>query len=196
MEQTAAAAPTDRELVEAVLLGDTTSWETLAERHQTPMFRLAYLLLGDEQEAEDVAQEALWRAYRELGRYDLQRPLRPWLLSIAGNLAKNRRRSLGRYLQRLARVGQRQDTPGATLEERVLAGMEAQALWQAVQQLKADDREVIYLRYFLELSVEETAQAVDIAEGTVKSRLHRALKRLRDVVEAQYPLLMEARHYE
>jgi RNA polymerase sigma-70 factor (ECF subfamily) len=192
MEQTA-VAPTDRELVEAVLLGDTTSWETLAERHQTPMFRLVYLLLGDEQEAEDIAQEALWRAYRQLQRFDRARPFRPWLLSIAANLAKNRRRSLGRYLQRLARVGRSQAHHSSTLEERVLSGMEAEALYQAVQQLRPDDREIIYLRYFLELSVEDAAQTVNIAEGTVKSRLHRALKRLRGVIEDQYPLLMDVK---
>lgn len=196
MEQTANTSPTDRELVIAARRGDPQAWEKLAARHQTPMFRLVYLLLGDQQESEDVAQEALWRAYRQLARFDVERPFRPWLLGIAGNLAKNRLRSLGRYLQRLVRVGQRQVRSPASLEDRVLAGMEAEALWQAIQQLKAADREIIYLRYFLELSVEETAQSVAIAEGTVKSRLHRALNRLRAVIETEYPLLMEAVEYE
>lgn len=196
MEQTVNTSPTDRELVIAARRGDPQAWEKLAARHQTPMFRLVYLLLGDQQESEDVAQEALWRAYRQLARFDVERPFRPWLLGIAGNLAKNRLRSLGRYLQRLVRVGQRQVRSPASLEDRVLAGMEAEALWQAIQQLKAADREIIYLRYFLELSVEETAQSVAIAEGTVKSRLHRALNRLRAVIETEYPLLMEAVEYE
>lgn len=191
MEQSTTVVTSDRELVEAARRGSAHAWEKLAARHQTPMFRLVYLLLGDEQEAEDVAQEALWRAYRELERYDTRRPFRPWLLGIAGNLAKNRLRSIGRYLRRLAQVGQRQQSPAVSLEERVLAGMQAKALWQAVQALKASDREIIYLRYFLDLSVEETAQAVDIAQGTVKSRLHRALNRLRTVIEADYPLLLE-----
>jgi RNA polymerase sigma-70 factor (ECF subfamily) len=70
---------------------------------------------------------------------------------------------------------------------------ETQTLWQAVRQLSLIDQEIIYLRYFLELSVAETTEATGIAPGTVKSRLHRALERLRKVIAAEFPALQEKR---
>ena len=78
----------------------------LVRAHQTPVFRLAYLLLGSADEAEDVTQETFIRAYRSLGRFDTSRPLRPWLFKIAANLAHNQRRSMGRYLAALGRLFQ------------------------------------------------------------------------------------------
>src|SRR5689334_7811726 len=84
--------------------GDETAWELLVREHQQAIFRLAYLMLGDASDAEDVAQETFMRAFRALDRFDTSRAARPWLLSIAANLARNRRRSLGRYLQALTRA--------------------------------------------------------------------------------------------
>ena len=78
--------------------GDQAAWDALVREHQQGAFRLAYLFLGNASEAEDVAQEAFVRAYRAFDRFDPARPFRPWLLSIVANLARNRRRSLGRYL--------------------------------------------------------------------------------------------------
>jgi RNA polymerase sigma-70 factor (ECF subfamily) len=69
---------------------------------------------------------------------------------------------------------------------------EAHALWQAVRRLEQAEQEVIYLRYFLELSEAEMAAALEVAPGTVKSRLHRALRKLRQVVERDFPFLREA----
>jgi RNA polymerase sigma-70 factor (ECF subfamily) len=68
---------------------------------------------------------------------------------------------------------------------------QAQELWRAIQQLKQTDQQVVYLRYFLELSVEEVAEVMGVAEGTVKSRLHRALQRLRAVIQRDFPGLQE-----
>jgi RNA polymerase sigma-70 factor (ECF subfamily) len=69
--------------------------------------------------------------------------------------------------------------------------LQAQALWQAVRRLPQADQEVVYLRFFLELPEADMAAALDVAPGTVKSRLHRALRRLRAVIEAHYPGLRE-----
>ncbi|MEW5987644.1 MAG: sigma factor, partial [Chloroflexota bacterium] len=78
--------------------GDNAAWLGLVTQYQEAVFRLAYLILRDADEAEDVAQETFVRAFRSLGRFDSSRPLRPWLLTIAANLARNRRRAIGRYL--------------------------------------------------------------------------------------------------
>jgi RNA polymerase sigma-70 factor (ECF subfamily) len=158
--------------------------------HQEAVFRLAYLLLGDSADAEDVAQEAFIRAFRALHRFDQERPLRPWLLRIAANLARNRRRSIGRHfaaLQRLARGASGAVVPPPTDDSR----QDSWSLWQAIRQLDAVDQEIIYLRYFLEVPIAEAAQILGIAPGTVKSRLYRALGRLRHVVEREFPALWE-----
>ena len=73
--------------------GDAAAWEPLVLAHQEAVFRLSYLLLGDPDDAEDIAQETFLRAWNHLKRFDTTRPLRPWLLSIASNLARNRLRS-------------------------------------------------------------------------------------------------------
>jgi RNA polymerase sigma-70 factor (ECF subfamily) len=180
--------------------GDGAAWETLMREHQQAVFRLAYLLLGDADEAEDVAQETFIRAYRALERFDASRPLRPWLLRIASNLASNQRRSIGRYfgaLQRLvlldpeAGARARGEQPDAESASRP-SPEEAHSLWQAVRRLSQPDQEIIYLRYFLDLSEAEAATALEVPPGTVKSRTHRALGRLRAVVEREFPTLRES----
>ncbi len=72
--------------------GDVSAWEAVVMAHQQAVFRLAYLVLGDPDDAEDITQETFIRAYFALGRFDVHRALRPWLLSIAANLARNQRR--------------------------------------------------------------------------------------------------------
>ena len=172
-------------------LGSATDWEALVRAHQQPVFRYAYLLCGDADEAEDIAQEAFIRAYHALGRFDETRPMRPWLLRITANLAHNRRRSAARYLTALRRLAWSEPTPGVKIEEKTAQNIQKRSLWNAVQGLPDSDRQIIYMRYFLELSVEETAAAVLIAPGTVKSRLHRALNRLRAHIQKDYPELTE-----
>jgi RNA polymerase sigma-70 factor (ECF subfamily) len=83
-------------LVNQARQGDEAAWSTLVAQHQEGVFRLAYLLLSDADEAKDVAQEAFIRAFRSLDRFDPTRPMRPWLLQITANLARNRRRAIGR----------------------------------------------------------------------------------------------------
>ena len=172
--------------------GDAAAWEPLVLAHQEAVFRLAYLLLGDPDDAEDVAQESFLRAWNHLKRFDATRPLRPWLLSIASNLASNRRRSIGRYVSALTRAFRDEPAPPG-IEEKSLQRMEANNLWKAVQNLNVTDQQVVYLRYFLDLSVAETSEALGVAEGTVKSRLSRALERLRNIIQQDFPVLFEGR---
>jgi RNA polymerase sigma-70 factor (ECF subfamily) len=175
----------EAELVERVLAGNQQAWATLVQEQQEAVFRLAFLLLGDADEAEDVAQDVFVRAARGLARFDRTRPLRPWLLQITRNLAANRKRSARRYWAALGRWWHTAAPAQAAAQAAPQMDADAAALHQALGRLSAQDQEVIYLRYFLELSVDETAQALGVAPGTVKSRLARALGRLR-------PLMQEA----
>lgn len=179
----------EAEWIERARQHDEAAWEALTRQHQAAVFRLAYLLVGDADDAEDVAQEAFIRAYRALDRFDATRPIRPWLLSITANLARNRLRSVGRYLNALNRLLRAEPEKVINVPEASQQNLEAQALWQAVRRLGEADQQVIYLRYFLEMSEAETADVLSIAPGTVKSRLHRALGRLRNVVERDFPIL-------
>lgn len=178
------------ELVQQALHGDDDAYALLVREHQEAVYRLAYLFVGDADDAEDVAQETFIRAHRALRTFDQTRPLRPWLLSITANVAKNHRRAAGRYLAALKRT-LFEAPPAARIEAESARQMEAQALWDAVRRLNTTDQEVIYLRYFLELSVAETADVLAVEQGTVKSRLSRALRRLKGVVEDGFPQLVE-----
>ncbi|HCR70453.1 MAG TPA: hypothetical protein DIW23_03335 [Anaerolineae bacterium] len=191
MKTTSAEAYLDETtLIQRAAHGDAAAWEPLMQAHQQAVFRLCYLLLGDPDDAEDVAQETFLRAWNYLKRFDSTRPLRPWLLSIASNLASNRRRSAGRYLAALTRAFQN-EIPQANLEEKNLQNNDANELWKAVQTLNFQDQQIIYLRYFMDLSVNETSEVLQIAEGTVKSRLNRALEKLRNVIQKDFPFLTE-----
>ena len=182
----------EHNLIAQAQRGDEAAWETLVREHQEAAFRLAYLILGDPAAAEDAAQDAFIRAYRAIGRFDASRPLRPWLLSITANLARNRIRSAARYLGALQRLVRMQPAgvagdPGPQANNLELST----TLWQAVRRLGQADQEVIYFRYFLAMSESETAQGINVRPGTVKSRLHRALRRLREVVDRDFPALRE-----
>jgi RNA polymerase sigma-70 factor, ECF subfamily len=179
-------------LVRYAANGDAAAWESLVDIHQEAVFRLAYLLLGDPDDAKDVAQESFLRAWRHLRGFDAARPLRPWLLSISANLARNRRRSAGRYFAALTRAF-REEPVSERIEEQSARNFQARELWKAVQRLNVLDQQIVYLRYFLELPVAETAEILSVPEGTVKSRLSRALEKLRSIIRQDFPLLSEER---
>jgi len=182
------------DVVHSARQGNQAAWSTLVQEHQEGVFRLAYLLVGDADEAEDIAQEVFIRAFRMLHRFDPARPLRPWLLRITSNLARNHLRSAGRYLGALRRLSRADsDQKVASAEQEQWQQWEVQALWRAVRRLSVKDQQVIYLRFFLDLSLADVAETLGIPSGTVKSRLHRALARLRAILEQEFPMLWEER---
>jgi RNA polymerase sigma-70 factor (ECF subfamily) len=192
LRTTDADSPVERRLVNAARAGDAAAWEAIVREHQTAVFRLAYLFLADRTEAEDVAQDALIRAYRHLDKFDPERTLRPWLLSIVANLARNRRRSLGRYWAAIQKYVW-SEPPPASEADFATQFNRAHDLWLAVRRLRPPEQEIIYLRFFLHLSVDEAAGALQVAPGTVKSRLSRAMQQLRGVIIADFPELLPAR---
>ncbi len=169
--------------------GDHEAYGSLVRQYEEPAFRAAYLIVRDEAEAKDVAQEAFIRAYKSLHRFDESRPFRPWLLRIVTNQAINtvrsarRRETMNERYEREPTLHGTVPTPETTAERAELA----RRVWEAVSTLKPDEQKLIYLRYFLDSSEEETATAIGTPRGTVKSRLHRALRRLRVVINEKYP---------
>jgi RNA polymerase sigma-70 factor (ECF subfamily) len=185
---TSNTATAEANLIQQARQEDAVAWEMLVRQHQEAVFRLAYLLLHNPAEAEDVAQEAFVRAFLALDTFDVARPFKPWLLQITRNLAKNRLRSLSRYWAMVKRWWQEEETAVTATS---VSQDESAQLWQAVQKLSPKAQEVVYLRYFLELSEAETAAALDVPVGTVKSRLHRALQQLKLVIEMDFAELKE-----
>jgi len=151
--------------------------------HQAAAFRVAYLLLASAADAEDAAQEGFVKAYLALGRFRAGEPFRPWLLQVVGNEARNRRRARWRREGVVARAFEAILGPGApaaaSSETLVLAGETRAEVRAALLRLGEEERLVVTCRYLLDLSEAETAAALGIPVGTVKSRLHRGLRRLR-----------------
>jgi RNA polymerase sigma-70 factor (ECF subfamily) len=175
----------DTELVLRARDGDVAAYERLVERHADIAFRIAYVFSGSAADAEEAAQDGFLKAHRALGRFRPGSPWRPWLLRIVANEARNRRRAAGRRTRlelRAAEAAPR--VAGAPSSESVVLVAERDAsLRAALATLAEPDREVLYLRYFLDLPETEMAAVLDCRPGTVKSRLSRSLARLRTVLE-------------
>lgn len=153
-------------------------------RYQRLAHRVAFMVTGSGADAEDAAQVAFIKAYHALGRFDRERPFRPWLLAIVTNEAKNRRRWAARHPElELEAVSDREDAGQPPPEDAAVRAERRALLLRAVNALRPGDRQVIAYRYFLDLSEAEMAQALGVASGTVKSRLSRALGRLRRALE-------------
>jgi RNA polymerase sigma-70 factor (ECF subfamily) len=176
---------TDADLIARARAGDDRAYGMLVSRHQTVAFRTAYVITGQAADAEDAAQEAFIKARAALGRFREGAPFRPWLLTIVANEARNRRRSAGRRLALVGRVAASETRAPVPLPEaEALAGDDRRQLAEALKRLAPDHREVVVLRYLLDLSEAECAAALRCRPGTVKSRLSRALARLRTEMEA------------
>jgi RNA polymerase sigma factor (sigma-70 family) len=182
----------DRPLDETALVarakeGDPDAYAELVRQHQTIAFRTAWLITGDAAEAEEATQEGALKAYAALGRFTAGRPFRPWLLRIVANEARNRRVAQARRDRLAARIAHEPQAveerrPGGAVPSPEAALLDAERrseLLARVARLPERDRLVIGCRYLLELSEQETAAALRWRRGTVKSRLSRALDRLR-----------------
>ena len=175
----------DSELFARAQRGDAAAYEEIVHEYQRLAFRTAYVITGSAADAEDVAQEAFVKAFRALGRFRAGADPRPWILSIVANEARNRVRASGRRhgLELRLVEGFRQGDAAPSPEAAAVAAENKRRLLALVNSLPEDDRLVIVSRYLLELSGEETAATLGIPAGTVKSRLSRALARLRSRLE-------------
>lgn len=168
----------DASLVDRARHGDQHAFGELVSRHQEVAFRVAYLVTRDRDDAADAAQQAFIKAHGALGRFRAGSPFRPWLLQIATNEARNLRRAAGARGRLALRVGFEPDVVESP-EAHVEAIERRSELLAALDRCRNEDQEIIGYRYFLGLNEAETASALDCPPGTAKSRLSRALGRLR-----------------
>jgi RNA polymerase sigma-70 factor (ECF subfamily) len=166
-----------------VRAGDASAYAVLVTLHAPIAKRLA-VLSGAGSEADDVVQEAFVKAYQALPRFHEGAGFRPWLLRIVVNETRNLQRGRSRRALRELRVAAERTAtdPVPDPADAAVSRDRRAGLVEAVEGLPDDLREVVTCRYLLELSEAETAGTLDIPPGTVKSRLHRALRSLREVM--------------
>jgi len=179
-----ATAPSDDELLTLASSGRADAREELARRHRGSAYLLALQLLGNRDDALDVAQEALLRFFASLGRISPGRAVRPWLLAIVRNQARDFWRR-----KRVRRAESIEANPDGLLSqmadsapdpEEAVHRMELRRrVWRAIAALSEDHREIVVLRDFHGLSYDDLARALGIKVGTVMSRLHAARQQLR-----------------
>ena len=174
-------------LIAGCAAGDEAACAKLVAEHQRMVYGLGLNLLGDRDEALDLSQEVFLRVFRTISRFRGQSALRTWIYRIAVNQARNRLRwwsrrhrsaqvSLDEHVRKFGDVEAKEDI----LPDRLLASKEAAArIWQALARLPFDQRTALILREVDGLRYEEIAFTLDVAIGTVKSRLTRARQALR-----------------
>lgn len=182
----------DRDLVVRARDGDGDAFAAIVRAYQRRIYSVALRMTRRHEVADDITQDTFVRAYRNLGRFDLGRPLQPWLVKIAVNLSINHLNGAARREQSLytedSPGGPRQpfsgtngaDEPLESDPQRSLEAKEfASDLERAVESLSPEQRAVFILKVVEGLRYEEIAKTLDISEGTVMSRLSRARARLK-----------------
>ncbi len=169
----------EQDLVRRVRGGDLHAYRELIALHDRAAFRLAYVITGQREDAEDACQEAFLAAYRSIHRFRSGEPFRNWVLTIVANKARDRRRVASRAGRvEFSLLPEELETTGDSVEAEAIRGDQRGELLRALAAMQEQDRLVIACRYFLDLSERDTAALLDVPSGTVKSRLHRALTRL------------------
>lgn len=176
----------DRELVERWQAGDEKAFESLIERHERRVYRLLYRMMGSREDAEDLTQETFLSLHRHGHRFRSESRFSTFIYRVAANAALNRRRALGRGRARVDKLKTRNDAgddlPSAPRdpEDAMLGGELSVHVRSALEQLSPALRMPVVLYDIEGLAYGEIAKILGVAEGTVKSRIHRARQALRE----------------
>jgi RNA polymerase sigma-70 factor (ECF subfamily) len=176
---------TESEWIQQARAGDQNAFGRLVVAYQTPVYNLAYRMLGNAAEAEDASQEAFLRAYTHLRSYDPERPFRSWLLSITSHYCIDRlRRRRINWLSLEEEIAvPDQPTSNSPNPEAAATQHEREAqIQQMLATLSPTDRAAITLRYWYDCSYDEIAEMLGLTVSAVKSRLHRARRALAEKI--------------
>lgn len=161
--------------------GDQAAFTQLVEAYQTPVYNLAYRMLGNMVEAEDAAQETFIRAYRRLDTYDPSRKFSSWLLAIASHYCVDmlrRRRVNYMSFDELPPMVELSMPRHTQPEQVVVSQQQADTVQRLLDTLPASYRTPVILRYWYDMSYREIADVMGVTESTIKTRLHRARAKL------------------
>jgi len=185
----------ERRWVESAQRGDTESFERIVIAYQQRIFNLAFRLLGDREEAEDLTQEVFLNVYKHLPSFRGDAQFSTWIYQVTINHCRNRFKYLKRRFHQTTEslddpmqggegelereLPDEADAPEDALHRRQVQRL----VHMAVQRLRPDYREIIVLRDIQELSYQEISDVLGLPEGTIKSRLHRARWELKELLE-------------
>lgn len=188
----------DSQCVKLALDGDQSAFTEIVERYQNPVHNMCYRMLRNPQAAEDAAQETFWRAYKNLKRYDANRSFATWLLSIAAHYCIDQQRK-----KRLPSIDLNEimefaaEDPAPRPESITVKNEFSEEVQRQLSELNENDRAVLVLRYWYEMSEDEICETLSISKSAVKSRLFRARKHMAEQwTDSQEGLKMEGRQHE
>jgi RNA polymerase sigma-70 factor (ECF subfamily) len=177
----------DADLISRAAGGDSSAFQTLVERHRSMVYRVAYQFAGNHHDAEDIAQDVFIKVFRSLDRFRQDAQLTSWLYRIIMNACIDHRRrsrfnasaAFGEEAE-LRMLNAPEETPGP--EERAYGGEIGQVLESEIGRLPKGQRLVFVMRHHQGMKLSEIAEALGLAEGTVKRQLHAAVHRLRQAL--------------
>jgi RNA polymerase sigma-70 factor (ECF subfamily) len=181
---------TDADLVAKTRAGDSQAFGVLVQRHGRSLFRLAYRMTANEQDAEDVVQEGFLRAYRQLSHFDERASFGTWLYRIVANCSLDLVRSRKRRSEHLAPVEADGEDPMesvpacvATPERLALSGEVRERVAAAMEQLSPTERTAFVLRHYEGMGIEEVSRVLECQPGAAKHSVFRAVQKLRRALE-------------
>jgi RNA polymerase sigma-70 factor, ECF subfamily len=173
--------------------GDTDAFRVLVERHSRSLFRLAFRMTGNQQDAEDVVQESFLRAYKQLAKFDERASFGTWLYRIASNCSLDLVRSRKRRSERLAappELGNEAEDPMVSLpstaptpERLALSSEVRERVAEAMRELSPTERTAFVLRHFEGMCMEEVSRVLECQPGAAKHSVFRAVQKLRRALE-------------
>ena len=180
----------EREIIDAVRAvraGDVQAYTTIVARYQGSLITLCAAILKNHRAAEELAQDVFVKAYQRLDTFDVQQPMKPWLVKIAYRLAQQRWRKQTRELklQKAAATMLQQNRGCSEPEDRLVADEQSEILWQVVRTLPMAQRTAVVLYYRENLTVKEVAGAMGVSSGTVKTHLFRGRAQIRVNLQAK-----------
>lgn len=176
-------------LVSECIAGNQTAIEMLVRQYETGVFKLAFSIVGDEADANEITQETFIAALRSLKNYQEKKTFKAWLYTIALNLSRShlrKRKIIERLQNTLGSIFRVETQKQSSPEEDVIRSEKEAILWSELNKLDERHRIVVVLRYFHELAITEISEILSVNEGTIHSRLHTARERLRDALMSKH----------
>jgi RNA polymerase sigma-70 factor (ECF subfamily) len=177
--------------------GDADAFRVLVERHSRPMFRLAFRMTGNEQDAEDIVQDTFLRAYRRIGKFDERASFGTWLYRITVNCSLDLVRARKRRSEQSGSANPEMDdliqslpSAGATPDRMAMSGQARQRIAEAMEELSASERTAFVLRHFEGMCIDEVSRVLGCRPGAARHCVFRAVQKLRRALE---PLVSTAR---
>lgn len=180
---------TEVEWIQQACEGDQAAFGQLVRAYQTPVYNLSYRMLGSASEAEEAAQETFLRVFTNLHRFDPNRRFKSWILSIASHYCIDRlrrRRITWLSLDSDTRSPKWLESSSPNPEAEVIRRQEHDRIQGMLSELSPVDRAAITLRYWYDCSYAEISDALDLTESAVKSRLHRARRKMASMLKGSH----------